>query len=156
MGYLCFLSNAIFFEKFGRFHWTHLILQLFCAMCVNFAWYVIWTNKEMAKKNHNTTWHAWIGVACLAMNNLQCVGSAINLWPSKPKKDRKPMDITLHVLGGRILFIAIMLTLHLGFYKLRRTKMMQVVMFDAFLAFVAVVSLTRWIHIPLLWNKIKI
>ena len=156
LGYVGFMSNGIFFEKFGRSHWTHMIMQVICAICVNFAWYVIWTNKEMAKKHHNTTWHSWIGVGCLLMNNMQCIGSAVNLWPSKPKKERKPMDVTLHKWGGRILFIAICVALHLGFYTLRRTKTMQVVLFDAFLASVTVICLTRWVHIPSLWNKIKI
>ena len=156
LGYLGFMSNAIFFERWGVDHWTHMILQLICVTCTDFAWYVIYTNKNMAKKNHNTSWHSWIGVACLVLNNIQCISSMYSLWPNKSRKDIKPIDITLHKWGGRIMFIAILVTMHMGFYKMRSMKIMQVILFDVFLASVAIISLTKFVYIRSLWSKIKI
>lgn len=156
LGYLGFMSNAIFFERWGANHWTHMNLQLISLACIDFAYYVIYTNKNMAKKNHNTTWHSWIGLGCIILNNIQALGSMYSLWPGKSKKQIKPFDITMHKWGGRIMFISILITMHLGFYKMRSTKMMQVYLFDAFLAAVAVTCLTKFIYYKPLWSKIRI
>eukprot|EP01083_Nonionella_stella_P128453 389262_1 len=101
LGYLGFMSNGIFFEKWGVNHWIHMYLQIFCALCVDFGWYVIYTNKNMANTNHNTTWHSWLGVVCLVLNNLDCISAMYNLWPGKAKRDKKPLDIKLHKWCGR-------------------------------------------------------
>ena len=156
LGYLGFMSNAIFFERWGANHWTHMNLQLISVACSDFAYYVIYTNKNMANKNHNTSWHSWIGLFCIILQNIQSFGSMYTLWPNKSRKNIKPMDITLHKWGGRFMFISVLITMHLGFYKMRSTKMMQVILFDIFLASVAIISLTKLIYIKSLWTKIKI
>merc|ERR1719273_3095682 len=78
-GYLAFMSNAIFYELWGSKHWVHMILQILCLLCVDFAWYVIWSNKNMAKKEHYTSWHGQISVICLTITNLQVIGSSVML-----------------------------------------------------------------------------
>ena len=110
----------------------------------------------ISDKAHNTTWHSWVGVACLAFHNLQLLGSLYSLWPNKPRTAIPRYVVTLHKYGGRVLFLSSLVAMHLGFYKLRRSKLAQVVLFDAFLASVAVVCLTRWVYVKSLWSKMRI
>ena len=64
--------------------------------------------------------------------------------------------ITLHKYGGRLMFISMLIAMHMGFYKLKQSKIIQLILFDAFLVFLAIINLTNFIYIKPLWRKIKI
>eukprot|EP01084_Bolivina_argentea_P132357 233582_1 len=140
LAYLGFMSNALFL---GGNHWFHFPFQILCVLCADFAWYVIWTNKGMQNKNHNTTWHAWIGVVCMVINNAQCVIAALGLGPQKAKEDRQPMDIKKHRIGGTVLFTLTMINCHIGYVTHVNFNPAKFLPFDLFLGFVTVTCLYK-------------
>eukprot|EP00397_Hematodinium_sp_SG-2012_P060724 GEMP01079444.1.p1 GENE.GEMP01079444.1~~GEMP01079444.1.p1 ORF type:complete len:122 (+),score=14.53 GEMP01079444.1:34-399(+) len=72
-------GNAILLKKIGGYQNTkyHRYLMMLCTASMCFAWYVIHTNKEMAGKQHRTTWHGWLG----ALGPRLGVGDAIEHIP---------------------------------------------------------------------------
>ena len=110
--------------------------------CVDFAWYVIWTNKNKLGKNHNTTWHSWIGVAALLLTNGQCIASSFSMWPGKSKASREE-NKDLHILGGKCTFIIAMIATSFGWYKLRSSFIISIVWFNAALIIFVIALLTR-------------
>ena len=123
--------------------------------CVDFAWYVIWTNKAALGKNHNTTWHAWGGVFVLFLTNAQCILSSFSMWPGKSIIERAK-DRDLHILGGKVTFFSALITTSVGYYKLRSYSMIQLAWFNVGLAIIAIVTLTRMMNIRSItkFNKI--
>src|SRR4051812_17504446 len=63
VGFILCATNAALIKRIGGYNNTklHGYLMLAAIICALFGWYVIYTNKEMSKKNHLTTYHAQLG-----------------------------------------------------------------------------------------------
>ena len=71
-GYVTLAGNSITMKKVGGLVRTQIHGYLMFAMsaCACFGAYVMWTNKEAAKKPHYTTTHSYIGGAALMLTVL--------------------------------------------------------------------------------------
>mmetsp|Transcript_32203 Transcript_32203/g.85911 ORF Transcript_32203/g.85911 Transcript_32203/m.85911 type:complete len:146 (+) Transcript_32203:341-778(+) len=67
VAYVAMAGNATLIKKIGGPVNTriHGYLMSSAAAIALFGWYVIYTNKDMYGKPHNTTVHAWCGIICL-------------------------------------------------------------------------------------------
>lgn len=96
-------ASAAIVKKRGGYENTklHGTLMLVATLLAGFGWYVIYSNKEILGKAHLTSWHAWIGLACLvAYIKLFLVGLA-GLHPDFGiKKTNKSLRFA-HKWGGR-------------------------------------------------------
>ena len=153
LGYILLMGNAISLEKFGVNNWSHMILQLICLLFVDFAFYVIWTNKNTYNKSHLTSYHSWFGIAVLILNNLVAFGSINSMWPAKTPQQRKD-DKKLHILAGKAIFSIAMAVVCSGFYKIGYIKFINKIWIILGCIFIGLYLATKTIKIPVLSKKI--
>merc|ERR1712196_108379 len=72
-----------------------------CVLAL-FGWYVIYSNKERMGKMHNTTWHAWVGLACIGMYALMLLNGIVALHPDFGKFNTHKTIRAVHSYAGRL------------------------------------------------------
>eukprot|EP00658_Telonema_sp_P-2_P079535 TRINITY_DN770_c0_g1_i1.p1 TRINITY_DN770_c0_g1~~TRINITY_DN770_c0_g1_i1.p1 ORF type:complete len:143 (+),score=31.60 TRINITY_DN770_c0_g1_i1:229-657(+) len=83
VGFFPLAGSAILFKKQGGYTNTklHGVLMAAAVAASLFGWYVIWSNKEMSGKLHNTSWHAWGGLLCLGIYGTLALVGVVALHP---------------------------------------------------------------------------
>jgi hypothetical protein len=104
VGFVAMAGNAALIKKIGGYENTkaHGIMMTIATVLTSFAWYVIYTNKEMYGKPHLISLHGKLGVGVmLSYFGLGAVG-ALGLHPDFGMlKTNKTLRLA-HKVGGRI------------------------------------------------------
>ena len=108
ISFIMITSNAILIKKIGGYDNTkyHSYMMLAVVCFASFAWYVIYSNKEMLGKLHFVSIHGKLG--CTVMVSYFCVGllGAIGLHPDWGVVRTNKLLRSIHKWLGRISTIA--------------------------------------------------
>jgi len=104
LSYIGLSSNAALIKKIGGYEntRTHGIYMIISILLSSFAWYVIYSNKEMFKRKHLTTIHGKLGVAIMISYFMLGIFGAIALNPDWGLfRSNKTMRL-VHKVFGRL------------------------------------------------------
>jgi hypothetical protein len=105
VGFVAMAGNAALIKKIGGYENTkmHGYLMSACIAVTSFAWYVIYSNKEMYNKAHLMTIHGKLGAAIMVGYFGVGIFGAVALHPDFGiLKTNKSLRL-MHKLGGRLL-----------------------------------------------------
>lgn len=120
VSFIVLAANAALIKRIGGYNNTklHGYLMITATVLSLFGWYVIYTNKEMNKKQHLTTYHAQLGiVVILGYVGLGFAG-AVALDPQWGILKTNKTFRTLHKFAGRFLTATAWLVCVLGKNKM--------------------------------------
>ena len=120
VAYVGIAGNATLLKKVGGKENTQLhgLAMGACAVLAAFGWYVIYTNKNMSSKPHNTTWHAWLGVVVLVGYMSMAPVSWLAFNPTSGFLRRHGTARLIHKWVGRALTVAAWLSCALGWFTI--------------------------------------
>lgn len=96
----------------------HAWLMCGAALLSLGGWYVIYEQKEMHGKPHNTSWHAWTGLGVIGFYAAGALGGLTALHPDTGIAKTEPRFRWAHKLMGRFATALAFATLVSGWYKL--------------------------------------
>lgn len=106
-------------QKGGRentiVHGFSMILAFLLSLA---GWYVIYEQKIMLGKPHNTSWHAWIGLLAIGGYALGAIGGLAGLHPDFGVVRRVQSFRLAHKLSARAATAAAFTAIGTGWYKL--------------------------------------
>eukprot|EP00310_Coccolithus_braarudii_P016899 CAMPEP_0183360060 /NCGR_PEP_ID=MMETSP0164_2-20130417/54154_1 /TAXON_ID=221442 /ORGANISM="Coccolithus pelagicus ssp braarudi, Strain PLY182g" /LENGTH=168 /DNA_ID=CAMNT_0025534321 /DNA_START=19 /DNA_END=522 /DNA_ORIENTATION=- len=100
---------------------AHARLMMGATLAGLGGWYVVYEQKRMLGKPHNTSWHSWMGVAVLLSYVVTACGS---WWALHPDTGALKASKTIrrgHKLASRALTLLAWTTLLTGWYKMDET-----------------------------------
>ena len=118
-------GNAILYKRAGGYQNTKLHGYLMAASfgLALFGWYVIYSNKSASGKMHNTSWHAWVGLACIGLYTLMMLSGLLALHPDygryKANKTIRKHVRKAHTLAGRLATGLGFLACAMGWYTMK-------------------------------------
>ena len=81
--------------------------------------YVIYSNKAIIGKPHNTSWHAWLGLSCLGMYAIMGGMGALALDPDLGQLKTNKTIRLFHKLCGRVATVLGWVACLVGWYNLK-------------------------------------
>lgn len=122
-------ANAALIKKIGGYENTKIHGYLMTAACIfgGFAWYVIYSNKEMSKKSHLTTLHGKLGCGVMCSYILLGIVGGVALHPDfgiPSLKSNKTIRFA-HKWGGRVLTAFSWMVCVLGFNTMEKDQYIQ-------------------------------
>jgi Eukaryotic cytochrome b561 len=110
-------GNAILIKKIGGYENTkrHGYLMVLGSVLAAFAWYVIYTNKNMQGKKHLTSIHGKLGAAVLLGNVSLATVGAVALNPNWGFMKTNKLFRKVHKISGRAVTAAAWLSCMFGF-----------------------------------------
>ena len=120
LAYVAIAGNATLLKKIGGKENTerHGVLMGLATALALFGWYVIYTNKTAFNKPHNTSWHAWMGIAVLVGYMLLAPLSWLTLNPTSGIFRTNKTFRALHKWMGRFLSVLAWLCCAVGWFNM--------------------------------------
>ncbi|GBG32721.1 Hypothetical Protein FCC1311_089462 [Hondaea fermentalgiana] len=106
---------------------THAKLLTGGTALLWFGFYVIYTNKEMARKEHFLSWHAWIGLMSLFGWSASIPPLNATIHPDFGKAKTNQSFRFMHRWTGRIILALSWLACFTGFQTMQPNLWMQVI-----------------------------
>lgn len=115
-------GNAVLIKKIGGYENTkkHGLLMLMATVVALFAWYVIYSNKNMQGKKHLTSVHGKIGVFVLLGNIALALSGALGLNPDWGFLRTNKQIRLIHKYSGRIVASTAYISCVLGFMTIEK------------------------------------
>eukprot|EP00285_Hemiselmis_virescens_P010715 CAMPEP_0173390144 /NCGR_PEP_ID=MMETSP1356-20130122/14321_1 /TAXON_ID=77927 ORGANISM="Hemiselmis virescens, Strain PCC157" /NCGR_SAMPLE_ID=MMETSP1356 /ASSEMBLY_ACC=CAM_ASM_000847 /LENGTH=190 /DNA_ID=CAMNT_0014347469 /DNA_START=153 /DNA_END=725 /DNA_ORIENTATION=- len=142
VAYVAMAGTSTLIKKVGGKTNTeiHGYLMTAAMLTACFGWYVIYTVKNQNSKPHNTSWHAWAGVATVVSWILMAPFGYFAFNPTNGFARTNKTLRLVHKLGGRFLIALAWFTCFLGWYKMQG-EMVSRVAFGAPLVILAPICL---------------
>ena len=115
-------------RKGGRLNTiTHGYAMIVASLLALGGWYVIFEQKRMLSKSHNTSWHAWLGLVAIASYVAGAVGGSVALHPDFGMWRRDARFRHVHKLAARAGTISAFAAIGTGVLKLAGTVLTSAV-----------------------------
>eukprot|EP01036_Dinobryon_divergens_P024007 gene24007-32414_t len=126
--FILFASFATLKKKIGGYENTklHGYIMSTATLTASFGFYVIYENKNMARKNHFTTIHAQLGLAVFIGFIALGVFGGVVLHPDWGLFKSNKLYRSLHKWGGRALLSLSWFICILGFAKMESNILKQI------------------------------
>ena len=103
---------------------NHGIIMCLCTAITCFAWYVIYTSKEMKQKEHLTTYHGQLGAAVMVANLGLSVFGLAGLHPDFGVLRTNKLVRFMHKWSGRVIVGLSWVVCVLGFVRMSDDNML--------------------------------
>ena len=129
IGFVALAGNAILLKKIGGYEntKTHGLLFSIAIAVAAFGWFVIYSNKEMAGKEHLTTTHSQLGMAVLLGYLGLGLFGGVALHPDWGALKTNQQLRTVHKWAGRVMTAGSWYVCVLGFASMRVEMWQQLV-----------------------------
>ena len=125
LSFVAFGGNAILIKKIGGYENTkkHGYLMVLGSVLAAFAWYVIYSNKNVQGKKHLTSIHGKLGAAVLLGNVSLATVGAVALNPDWGFMKTNKLFRKVHKISGRAVTAAAWLSCFFGFATTEKDSM---------------------------------